>query len=111
MTSAAADTDEYRASKDAPVVLTLSTSSATTCTVRPSASVASSVTSGTLTPGLLGTLAGIVFTFEPRAFFASLTKRLYAAMPASDDDVAPSVYLPKMATILSASSSQTLWYS
>jgi len=39
------------------------------------------------------------------------TNRLYAAMPGSVDAVAPSTFLPKIATTLSVLSSQTLVYS
>jgi hypothetical protein len=65
-----------------------------------------------LTPGLDGTDAGTVVRLrEPSSVFMAATNSLYAAIPSSADEVAPSSYLPKIATMLSVLSSQSLLYS
>src|SRR5512139_785724 len=68
--------------------------------------------SGALTPGLDGTEAGVVVRLrDASSVFIALMNSLYALMPASDAVVAPSSYLPKIATTLSVLSSQILLYS
>ena len=101
----------YRASNPAPAVRTLSTSSALTVTFLPSASVARNVESAAEIPGAEGRFGGsVVRPSEPSVDLMDATNALYASMPASLT-VAPSSFLPKIATTRSSSSSQTLWYS
>src|SRR5262245_22486057 len=66
----------------------------------------------TATPGFVGTEAGTVVRLRvASSLFIAATNSLYAEMPASLALVAPSSYLPKIATTLSVLSSQILLYS
>src|SRR6185503_3657228 len=116
MKSARVDRLVYASRNDGSLLrssVTLSVRNALTLIFLPSAAVATHDTRGVATPGLVGMVAG-VDTTVPRAGssrFISAMNELYAEMPASDDVVAPSSYLPKIATTLSWLSSQILLYS
>lgn len=65
--------------------------------------------SGAAMPGDDDTFAGMVVSWRfASSVLSAPTKRLYAAMPTSDEVVAPSSFLPKIATISGFPSSQIL---